>query len=65
MDLHGRSMSDLIRQAFIDGYDHGCRDTKYMSLNVGGNYTEDSAWKYSNSFYVHRDVERLEEGNES
>ena len=57
MKLHGRKVSDLIRDAFVDGFDHGRRD---VDLKKG----EPAAWKYSNTFYVRRDIQRKEEENE-
>ena len=65
MNLHGVPMSDLIRAAFLDGYNKGRKDEYYAALKTGGNFTQEAAWGYSNTVYVYRDVLRLENLNVS
>ena len=61
MKLRGRRMSELIQAAFEDGYEQGRADAEYLAMKAPGNYTKESAWKYSNTAYKYWDVIRLEE----
>lgn len=53
--------SELIRKAFLDGYWEGRNDAYYESVKAFGNSTPDSAWAYSNTWYVHQDVLKQEQ----
>jgi len=58
---YAKFASELIKEAFEEGYKKAEKDVYYKKLKCGGNYTVEASWKYSSIWYSWRDVKKQEE----